>query len=64
MTLDEFVKAFAEELEETPVENVSASTEYKKLDDLYQSMSFNLEKFVQEYAKSSKDFSGFIDVVA
>lgn len=33
MTLDEFVKAFAEELEETPVENVSALTEYKKLEE-------------------------------
>lgn len=33
MTLDEFVQAFAEEFDETPVEQFSASTEYKSLDE-------------------------------
>jgi acyl carrier protein len=33
MTLDEFVKAFAAEFEETPEEKFSASTEYKTLDE-------------------------------
>lgn len=33
MTLDEFVQAFAEEFDETPVDQFSASTEYKSLDE-------------------------------
>lgn len=33
MTLDEFVSAFAEELDETPVEQVKADTDFKSLDE-------------------------------
>lgn len=33
MTLEEFVMAFAEEFEETPVEEFSAQTEFKKLNE-------------------------------
>ena len=33
MTLDEFVKAFAAELEETPEEMITSATEYKTLDE-------------------------------
>ena len=33
MTLDEFVKAFAAEFDETPVELFNVNTEYKKLDE-------------------------------
>jgi len=33
MTLDEFVKAFAAELEETPEEMITSTTEYKTLDE-------------------------------
>lgn len=33
MTLDEFVKAFAAELEETPEDMITKTTEYKTLDE-------------------------------
>ena len=33
MTLDEFVLAFAEELDETPTEKLSATTEFKNLEE-------------------------------
>ena len=33
MTLDEFVQAFAEEFEETPIEQFTPSNEYKKLEE-------------------------------
>lgn len=33
MTLDEFVEAFADELDETPAEEVKAETEFKTLDE-------------------------------
>lgn len=33
MTLDEFVKAFAAELEETPEDMITSVTEYKTLDE-------------------------------
>lgn len=33
MTLDEFVKAFAVELEETPEDMITSATEYKTLDE-------------------------------
>lgn len=33
MTLDEFVKAFAAELEETPEDVITPATEYKTLDE-------------------------------
>lgn len=33
MTLDEFVKAFAGELDETPANQISARTEFKKLQE-------------------------------
>ncbi len=33
MTLDEFVQAFAEEFEETPIEQFTPSTEFKKLEE-------------------------------
>lgn len=33
MTLDEFVTAFAEEFDETPVEQFKADTVYKELDE-------------------------------
>ena len=33
MTLDEFVKAFAAEFDETPVEVFNVNTEYKKLEE-------------------------------
>lgn len=33
MTLDEFVKAFAEEFDETPVEHFKADTDFKSLDE-------------------------------
>ena len=33
MTLDEFVKAFAAEFDETPVEDFKAETIYKELDE-------------------------------
>lgn len=46
--------SYISNLEELKYQYTNSLEEYKKLDDLYQSMSFNLEKFVQEYAKSSK----------
>ena len=33
MTLDEFVTAFAEEFDETPVDNFAPATVYKELDE-------------------------------
>ena len=33
MTIDEFVKAFADEFEDTPAEEFKADTEYKTLDE-------------------------------
>ena len=33
MTLDEFVKAFAAELEDTPAEEITSSTNYRELDE-------------------------------
>ncbi len=33
MTLEEFVKAFSEEFDETPIENFAALTDYKSLDE-------------------------------
>lgn len=33
MTIDEFVKAFADEFEDTPTEEFKADTEYKTLDE-------------------------------
>lgn len=33
MTLDEFVQAFAEEFEDTPVEQFTPQTEFKKLEE-------------------------------
>lgn len=33
MTLDEFVKAFAEEFDETPAEDFAATTKFKDLDE-------------------------------
>ena len=33
MTLDEFVKAFAAELEETPEDMITSATEYKTLEE-------------------------------
>lgn len=33
MTLDEFVSAFADELDETPAEQVTAATEFKNLEE-------------------------------
>ncbi len=33
MTLDDFVKAFAAELEETPEDMITSSTEYKSLEE-------------------------------
>lgn len=33
MTLEEFVKVFAGELEETPAEQVTANTEYRNLEE-------------------------------
>ncbi len=33
MTLDEFVQAFAEEFDDTPVEEFKADTEFKALDE-------------------------------
>jgi acyl carrier protein len=33
MTLDEFVKAFAEELDDTPIDEITPSTVYRELDE-------------------------------
>jgi len=33
MTLNEFIKAFAEEFDETPIEKFAANTDYKSLDE-------------------------------
>lgn len=33
MTLEDFVQAFAEEFDETPVEKFTANTEYKELEE-------------------------------
>lgn len=48
MTLDEFVAAFADLFEEIPIEDISASTEYKELDEWSSLLSLSLIAFVKK----------------
>lgn len=48
MTLDEFVKAFAAEFDETPEEQFSADTEYKNLDEWGSLVALSIISMVDE----------------
>lgn len=48
MTLDEFVQKFAEEFDETPVENFNASTEYKKIEEWSSLVALSIISMVDE----------------
>lgn len=53
MTLDEFVTRFAEELDETPVEQVTATSEYKKIGEWSSLVALSIISMVDdEYDKS------------
>lgn len=48
MTLDEFVKAFAAELEDTPAENVTPATNYRELEEWSSLTALSIISMVDE----------------
>lgn len=50
MTLDEFVKAFAEEFDETPAENFKANTHFRELDEWSSLVALSIISMVDDNA--------------
>lgn len=48
ITLDEFVEKFAEEFDETPVEEFSASTRFKELDEWSSLVALSIISMIDE----------------